>query len=71
MTDSNDYITDFFAPRNTSATTRRCDQCHYWTARGEAGNRWRGNCQNVEGMAWCEADDFCSKWKPVKLVKET
>lgn len=66
MKDNNDYSLDFFAPRNTSATIRRCEQCHYYTANGEAGIRWRGNCQNVEGMAWNEADDFCSRFKPKK-----
>lgn len=64
--DNNEYCMDFFAPRNSSATIHRCEQCHYYTANGEAGNRWRGNCQNVEGMAWNEADDFCSRFKPKK-----
>lgn len=71
MKDNNDFTLDFFAPRNTSQTERRCSTCHYWTAAGEAGNRWRGNCQNVEGMAWCKEEDYCSKWKPVTVVKET
>lgn len=70
MKDNNDFTLDFFAPRNTSEPQRICKTCHYWTASGEAGNRWRGNCQNVEGMAWNEAEDFCSKWKPVSIVKE-